>query len=523
MTVRRPASPSGASSRPNRRSGERRPVRPNNGQNSQNAQRAENSSVPMPPSSPGLPMLPLDASFADLGLSPAICKVLLGRGIEAPFPIQRVTIPDALTGRDILGRGRTGSGKTLAFVLPLVARLAASPTRRAPHRPRALILAPTRELVTQINEAMAPFAAALGLKTATVFGGVGHEPQVRALRNGLDVLVACPGRLCDHVQTGSAILDAIEITVLDEADHMADMGFLPDVKRLLDRTPNKGQRLLFSATLDSGVDVLVRRYLDDALTHSVDPAESPVVEMEHHVLQVSAADRLPVLFDLTAAPGKTMVFTRTKHGAKKLTKQLIDAGVPAVEMHGNLGQNARQRNLEMFSTGKAKTLVATDVAARGIHVDDVGVVIHADPPTEHKAYLHRSGRTARAGNSGLVITLATDDQMRDVRDLTTRARIQATVSKVRLGDPLLKELVPGEREHVTPVPQPAAPAQQAQRAGSGRPGGAGGGRPGGGRPGGSVGSRQGAGFRAGQRSARPTSGGSASGRAATGRSDNGGR
>lgn len=251
---------------------------------------------------------------------------------------------------------------------------------------------------------------------------------------------------------------------------MADMGFLPDVKRLLDRTPDKGQRLLFSATLDQGVDVLVRRYLNDALTHSVDPAESPVVEMEHHVLQVSAADRLPVLFDLTAAPGKTMVFTRTKHGAKKLTKQLIAAGVPAVEMHGNLGQNARQRNLEMFSTGKAKTLVATDVAARGIHVDDVGVVIHADPPTEHKAYLHRSGRTARAGNSGLVITLATDDQMRDVRDLTTRARIQATVSKVRLGDALLKELVPGDRVHVTPAPEVFAPPQQPQRQGSGRPG-----------------------------------------------------
>ncbi len=520
MTVRRPSSPSGASSRPNRRSGERRPTgQPHTGQ--QHHQRAEQSSgTPLPPSSPGLPILPIDASFADLGLSPAICKVLQNRGLEAPFPIQRVTIPDALTGRDILGRGRTGSGKTLAFVLPLVSRLAASPTRRAPHRPRALILAPTRELVTQINEAMAPFAAALGLKTATVFGGVGHEPQVRALRNGLDVLVACPGRLCDHVQTGSAVLDAIEITVLDEADHMADMGFLPDVKRLLDRTPNKGQRLLFSATLDQGVDVLVRRYLDDALTHSVDPAESPVVEMEHHVLQVSAADRLPVLFDLTAAPGKTMVFTRTKHGAKKLTKQLIAAGVPAVEMHGNLGQNARQRNLEMFSTGKAKTLVATDVAARGIHVDDVSVVIHADPPTEHKAYLHRSGRTARAGNSGLVITLATDDQMRDVRDLTTRARIQATVSKVRLGDPLLQDLVPGDRVHVEPSPEALAPAPQAQRPGSGR---AGGGRPGGGggRPGGSVGARQGTGFRGGQRSGSASRSGG--GRPTSGRSDNSGR
>jgi superfamily II DNA/RNA helicase len=469
MTGHRPSNSSDASSRPRTRTTDRQRL---------DLQRADRPRTLVPatstPASPGAAPAPLDASFADLGLPPAICAVLARQGIDSPFPIQRVTIADTLAGRDVLGRGRTGSGKTLAFVLPLVARLAdtsAGSTRRIPHRPRALIFAPTRELVTQINDAMAPFAAALGLRTATVFGGVGHEPQVRALRNGLDVLVACPGRLCDHVQSRQAYLDAVEVTVLDEADHMADMGFLPDVKRLLDLTPREGQRLLFSATLDQGVDVLVRRYLHDPLTHSVDPAESPVAEMQHHVLQVAHADRLPVLFDLAAAPGRTMVFTRTKHGAKKLTRQLIEAGVPAVEMHGNLGQSARQRNLELFSSGKATTLVATDVAARGIHVDDVGVVIHADPPTEHKAYLHRSGRTARAGASGLVITMATDDQMRDVRDLTTRARISARISKVRTGDPLLSELVPGERAFVEPAPMAPPPPARAvpPRAGTGRP------------------------------------------------------
>jgi superfamily II DNA/RNA helicase len=418
-------------------------------------------------STPGLAPLDLDASFADLGLPPKICAILEAQGLTAPFPIQRTTIPDALDGRDVLGRGKTGSGKTLAFALPLMARLVAANNVPRPGRPRALILAPTRELVTQIHEAMKPFAKSLGLSTATVFGGVGHGPQVRALRAGLDILVACPGRLCDHIGERNAALDDIEITVLDEADHMADMGFLPDVKRLLDQTPEDGQFLLFSATLDQGIDGLVKRYLNKPVVHSVDSAESPVAEMEHHVLQVSLADKLPVLFNLTATSDKTMVFTRTKHGAKKLTKQFIMAGVPAVEMHGNLSQGARQRNLELFSSGRASTLVCTDVAARGIHVNDVAVVIHADPPTEHKAYLHRSGRTARAGNSGLVITMATDDQMRDVRDLTKRAQILPTTTKVAIGDPLLTELVPGERLFIEFVEEAPKPQQQAPRGGRG--------------------------------------------------------
>ncbi len=267
----------------------------------------------------------------------------------------------------------------------------------------------------------------------------------------MDIVVACPGRLADHVSTGAAYLDAIEITVLDEADHMADLGFLPVVRRLMDLTPRQGQRLLFSATLDGGVDVLVRRFMSDPVVHSVDSSLSPVGTMTHHVLHVSASDRLPVLVDLTAAPGRTLVFTRTKRGAKTLAKRLVASGVPAVELHGNLAQNARNRNLAAFSDGTAKTLVATDIAARGIHVDDVALVIHADPPMEHKAYLHRSGRTARAGAAGTVVTLATDDQASEVRDLARKAGIRPTTTRLRAGDALLQKLAPGERTFVAPA------------------------------------------------------------------------
>ena len=387
-------------------------------------------------------------SFAELGVPPALTKVLDSHGITTPFPIQAATLPDALAGRDVLGRGRTGSGKTYAFVLPMLARLAASGQKRQPGRPRALVLAPTRELATQIHTAMRPLADALGLRTLTVFGGVGQHPQVTGLRRGVDVLVACPGRLADHVKQGNARLDAVEVTVLDEADHMADLGFLPEVKRLLDTTPRNSQRLLFSATLDSGVDVIVRRYLHDPVTHSVDTERSPVSSMSHHVLHVRQDDRLPVLVDLTSAPGRTLVFTRTKHGARKLAKQLAASGVPTVELHGNLAQNVRTRNLTAFHDGSVDTMVATDIAARGIHVDDISLVVHADPPVEHKAYLHRSGRTARAGADGTVITLMTDAQVRDVRDLTRKAGIRATTTKLRAGHALLAELAPGERRFV---------------------------------------------------------------------------
>ncbi|SEC02118.1 Superfamily II DNA and RNA helicase [Amycolatopsis tolypomycina] len=385
------------------------------------------------------------STFAELGLPTPLVAALATQGVTEPFPIQAATLPHTLAGRDVLGRGRTGSGKTYGFVLPVLARLAAGPTRRKPGRPRALILAPTRELATQIEASILPLARPLGLKATTIFGGVSANPQITRLRDGVDIVVACPGRLADHMRSGHVKLDAVEITVLDEADHMADLGFLPEVRRIMDATPERGQRLLFSATLDNGVDVLVKRFMDDPVLHSVDSAQSPVATMEHHVLHLEETHRLPVLVDLTAAPGRTLVFTRTKSRAKALTRKLNASGVPAVELHGNLGQNARTRNLEAFSSGTARTLVATDIAARGIHVDDVRLVIHADPPVEHKAYLHRSGRTARAGASGTVVTLMTDAQVRDVRDLTRKAGIQPTTTQLGPGHPLLAELAPGER------------------------------------------------------------------------------
>jgi superfamily II DNA/RNA helicase len=408
-------------------------------------------------------------TFAALGVPAVLTKALALSGITEPFPIQAATLPDALAGRDVLGRGRTGSGKTYAFALPLLIRLAASPSPRRPGRPRALILAPTRELVTQIESSIAPLAEALSLRTLVVFGGVNPGPQISGLRAGVDILVACPGRLADHIQSGHAHLDAVEITVLDEADHMADLGFLPIVRRLLSQTPRSGQRLLFSATLDAQVDVLVRQFLTDPVIHSVDSAQSPVAAMSHHVLHVSHDDRLPVLVDLTAAPGRTLVFTRTKRGAKTLTRRLIAAGVPAVELHGNLAQPARRRNLHAFSEGDAKTLVATDIAARGIHVDDISLVIHADPPLEHKAYLHRSGRTARAGATGTVITLMTDDQVGNVRELAQQAGVRPTTTRLRPGHPLLARLAPGPRSFVPPpVSEPVADNAPRQRRSSGR-------------------------------------------------------
>ncbi|MGY2873187.1 superfamily II DNA/RNA helicase [Marmoricola sp. URHA0025 HA25] len=375
-----------------------------------------------------------------------LVDLLDARGITSPTPIQAATLPDSLAGRDVLGRGRTGSGKTYAFLLPLVARLHASGARRTPKRPRALILAPTRELVAQIDEALAPLAQATGLRTRTVFGGVGQNPQVQALRAGVDIVIACPGRLEDLIQQGACDLGSVEVTVLDEADHMADLGFLPAVRRLLDQTPKSGQRLLFSATLDNAVGVLVKRFLSNPMTHEADSAMSPVSAMEHHVLHVQHEHRVSVLVDLASAPGRTVVFTRTKHGAKALARQLNQRGVPTVELHGNLAQNARTRNMDAFHSGKATTLVATDIAARGIHVDDVALVVHADPPAEHKAYLHRSGRTARAGAAGTVITLMTDQQVRDVRALTRAAGINPTTTKVSgPSHEILRTLAPGER------------------------------------------------------------------------------
>lgn len=410
----------------------------------------------LPPIDPG-------NGFLALGVPETLCGALALDGITDPFPIQVSTLPDSLQGRDVLGRGRTGSGKTLAFGLAVLTRLSMLQLDRQPFRPRALILAPTRELALQIDATIAPLARRLGLRTTTIFGGVGQNPQVDALRKGVDVVVACPGRLEDLISQNFCKLDRVEVCVLDEADHMADLGFLPGVKRLLDRTPDDAQHLLFSATLDNGVDVIVKRYMSDPVTHSVDSEQSPVNTMTHHVLHVTNDDRLPVIIDLAAAPGRTIIFTRTKHRAKQLTRQLNAHGVVSVEMHGNLSQNVRTRNLAAFSDGTAAAMVATDIAARGIHVDDVSLVIHADPPIEHKAYLHRSGRTARAGNEGVVVTLATESQRKDTDQLMRKAGIKPTVTKVRPDSPLLQEIAPGQRlkksasevKALLDVPEPA--------------------------------------------------------------------
>jgi superfamily II DNA/RNA helicase len=393
---------------------------------------------------------PAVTAFAELGVPANLVAVLAAQGIDSAFPIQSATLPDSLAGRDVLGRGRTGSGKTIAFALPLVAGLAASGRNVRQGRPRAVVLLPTRELATQVHETIAPLAKAAGLTTTTVFGGVSQRPQVAALRSGVDILVACPGRLEDLVSQRHCSLEDIEITVLDEADHMADLGFLPGVKRLLDRTPKDGQRLLFSATLDNGVDVLVRRYLVNPITHSVDSDATTELDIEHHVLTVDEGDKGAVVQELASGLGRTVMFTRTKHHARKLARTLTLAGVPAVDLQGNLAQNARDRNLAAFRSGEVRVLVATDIAARGIHVDDVALVVHVDPPAEHKAYLHRSGRTARAGASGIVVTVMTDAQRSDVAQLTRKAGIKATNVRVRPGAEHVLTLTGPKADYVTP-------------------------------------------------------------------------
>ncbi|MFZ3302333.1 MAG: DEAD/DEAH box helicase, partial [Mycobacterium sp.] len=351
-------------------------------------------------------------TFAELGVPQRLINVLTAQGIATPFPIQLDTLPDTLAGRDVLGRGKTGSGKTLAFAIPLVVRLASG--KRRPSRPSGLVLAPTRELATQISAALAPLAAAYDLKVTTIFGGVPQGRQVSALKSGIDIVVACPGRLEDLMKQRLISLDSVEITVLDEADHMADLGFLPGVIRILSATPAGGQRMLFSATLDNGVDKLVNRFLRNEKTHSVDEANSPVAEMTHHVFHVAgAAAKTELVHRLASGSGRRILFMRTKHQARKLARQLTEAGVPSVDLHGNLSQPARDRNLAAFSAGTARVLVATDIAARGVHVDEVELVVHVDPPAEHKAYLHRSGRTARAGSSGDVVTVVLPEQRKD--------------------------------------------------------------------------------------------------------------
>jgi superfamily II DNA/RNA helicase len=362
---------------------------------------------------------------------------LAAAGITTPFPIQSATLPDALAGRDILGRGQTGSGKTLGFCIPLAAGLADGYTSAC--RPRGLVLVPTRELASQVHAVLVPLAKAMGLSVATVYGGVPQKPQVAKLRDRADIVVACPGRLADLIEQGHCHLGDVEISVIDEADHMADLGFLPVVRRLLDMTPD-GQRMLFSATLDAAVDVLARRFMDRPVHHDVGPVEAPSA-MVHHLLTVAPADRNGVVAALAGGSGRSLVFTRTKHAAHRLARQLAANGIPAAELHGDLSQGARERNLASFAARAVRVIVATDIAARGIHVDGIDLVIHADSPTEHKAYLHRSGRTARAGAAGTVVTLQTPAQATAVRDLMRKAGVTPLTATVTPGSALLRSIV----------------------------------------------------------------------------------
>ncbi|OCG74552.1 DEAD/DEAH box helicase [Microbacterium sediminis] len=391
-------------------------------------------------------------TFADLGVPASLVDVLVAEGRPTPFPIQEATLPSTLAGRDVLGRGKTGSGKTLAFAIPLVARLAALGAERRAGAPTGLVLAPTRELATQITRVIEPLAAASGMKVTTIFGGVSQRPQETALRAGVDIVVACPGRLEDLIGQKIVRLDRVAITVLDEADHMADLGFLPGVTRLLSQTPAGGQRLFFSATLDNGIDKLVKRFLNDPVHHSIDPAESPVAAMTHHVFEIDADAKNDLVFALASGAARRLLFTRTKHQAKKLARQLTAKGIPAVDLHGNLSQNARDRNLADFASGAVKVLVATDVAARGVHVDGIELVVHVDPPAEHKAYLHRSGRTARAGSSGDVVTIMLPAQRRDTKDLLRRAAIAVTPQVVTASHPAVVALIGEVAPRVAPGP-----------------------------------------------------------------------
>ncbi len=409
-----------------------------------------------------------DVTFASLGVPAELVAALEADGIVHPFPIQAATLPDALAGRDVLGRGKTGSGKTLGFSLPMVARLADGYTSAC--RPRGLVLVPTRELANQVQAVLAPLAQAVDLRVTTIFGGTSQHPQVAALRDRADIVVACPGRLDDLIKQGHCTLDEVEVTVLDEADHMADLGFLPVVRRLLEATPPEGQRMLFSATLDNAVDVLVRRFLTNPSLHAVDSAAAPVASMVHHVLTVATTDRAGVVAVLAGGKGRSLIFTRTKHAAQKLARQLTAAYIPAVDLHGNLSQGARERNLAAFTSGEVRVMVATDIAARGIHVDGVELVVHADPPTEHKAYLHRSGRTARAGAAGVVVTMQTAEQAGDVRTLMRQAGVVPLVATARPDSALLRTLAGDPAELIAPAVitgKPVAKALPVQATGRG--------------------------------------------------------
>ncbi|MFF3605404.1 DEAD/DEAH box helicase, partial [Streptomyces sp. NPDC002463] len=363
-------------------------------------------------------------TFGDLGLPEGVVRKLAQNGVTTPFPIQAATIPDALAGKDILGRGRTGSGKTLSFGLPLLATLADGHTEKK--KPRGVILTPTRELAMQVADALQPYGDVLGLKMKVVCGGTSMGNQIYALERGVDILVATPGRLRDVINRGACSLENVQVAVLDEADQMADLGFLPEVTELLDQVPEGGQRLLFSATLENEIDTLVKRYLVNPVTHEVDPSAGAVTTMTHHVLVVKPKDKAPVTAAIAARKGRTIIFVRTQLGADRIAEQLRDAGVKADALHGGMTQGARTRTLADFKDGYVNALVATDVAARGIHVDGIDLVLNVDPAGDHKDYLHRSGRTARAGRSGVVVSLALPHQRRQIFRLMEDAGVDAS-------------------------------------------------------------------------------------------------
>ncbi|MGP3989770.1 DEAD/DEAH box helicase [Streptomyces sp. 3N207] len=408
--------------------------------------------------------LPAVEKFSDLDLPDRLRTALQSEGVTVPFPIQAATLPNSLAGRDVLGRGRTGSGKTLAFGLALLTRTAGQ--RAEPRQPLALVLVPTRELAQQVTDALTPYARSLQLRLATVVGGLSIGRQASALRAGAEVVIATPGRLKDLIERGDCRLNQVAITVLDEADQMADMGFMPQVTQLLDQVRPEGQRMLFSATLDRNVDRLVRRYLTDPVVHSVDPSAAAVTTMEHHVLHVHDADKQATTIEIAARDGRVIMFLDTKHAVDRLTKRLLAVGVRASALHGGKSQSQRTRTLAQFKTGHVTVLVATNVAARGIHVDNLDLVVNVDPPNDHKDYLHRGGRTARAGESGTVVTLVVPDQRRSVNRLMADAGITAQVAKVRSGEAELSRITGAQQPPGVPVTIAAPVAERPKRTGS---------------------------------------------------------
>ena len=377
-----------------------------------------------------------DRTFEELGIAADLVQVLNDTGISHPFPVQVLTIPDTLDGRDVTGKAQTGSGKTLAFGLPMIERT----TTARPRRPHSLVLVPTRELANQVAEELTPLAAARGLWLSAIYGGVSMPRQIQALREGVDIVIATPGRLNDLLERNEISLRDVSFVVIDEADHMADMGFLPQVERILNQTQGEPQTLLFSATLDGMVATLVERYQNDPVHHAVATKTAMVETLEQRFIRVTAADKVLVAAKVCSGGQRTLVFVRTTHGADRLARQLGREGLKAVPIHGRLSQSKRERTLRQFANGSVPVLVATNIAARGLHIDDIDIVVHFDPPEDHKVYLHRSGRTARVGKGGMVVTLVLPEQVRDVTRFEQRAGVDIQIVKMTADDPRLLDL-----------------------------------------------------------------------------------